>query len=487
MAEVALPEKKERKPREVARTYPVPQFANAGKTDAIVAILPPWQAGLARVHSDLTRSRFEGGGFPLFLDTKPLAGSSVLSQRQWKSVTNQAFAATRSWEALAKLHVSSLISRSSLSEDMKFDLYRVNAYRAWWRKDGSLLALKDEAAPSDEVYRLARHMIKRVTRSHPRPRLGSVRTLLMDGPIANVQRANGTSFDYWVKITTLTPRRPIYVPLRSYAHMETAPGKVSNYAQVRVDEHNQVAVSLVRKNAVAPLRTEGAVVGVDWGMSHLFATSDGQLLGNRIFPWLQARDTELVALSRALQKQGVKLRSSRRYRALVQRIREYTVNEINRVLNNLSKRHIRALVVEKLDFRGGGMSARMNRLLSKSARATVEAKLVALTETAGITVTYVNPAYTSQECSSCTNIDSRNRSGRKFQCKFCGRTTHADINGARTILGRSQNATVPLWMFRGTVKTTIDQQFINRWGSNPTGYTPRARKNTAPVMNNSPT
>ena len=467
------PPTKERKSHEVVRTYPLPQSANVHKTEAIVAMLAPWQAGLVRVHSGLTRTRFEGARFPKFLDTKPLADTSVLSQRQWQCVTKQTFAATRSWEGIAKLRLAALIRGSKLPKNTQFWLYRVNAFRAWWFKDGSLLLPTDEEAPPAFVYRLARQMIKQVTRSHPRPRMGSIRTMQMDSLIVNVERSRARTFDYWVKISTLDRGHPVMVPLSSYKHMETAPGRVLHYAQVRVDTDNQVSVSLLRKGALAQLRTDGTVLGLDWGLSHMFATSDGQLLGNTTFPWLKERDAELLALMRALQKQGIKLRASRRYRALTRRIREHIVNEVNRVLNQLSRRNIRAIVVEKLDFRGGGMSPRMNHLLSKSARATIRAKLTSLTETAGIAVTYVHPAYTSQQCASCTNIDFRNRSGELFRCRFCGRESHADINGARTILGRSHNDSVRLWMYRGLVKKIIDAQFTQHWGSPPTGLTRR--------------
>ncbi|WP_166790037.1 zinc ribbon domain-containing protein [Cryobacterium sp. Sr3] len=468
-----VPLTKGRKPREVVRTYPLPNSANVRKTEAIVAMLAPWQAGLVRVHSGLTRTRFEGAHFPKFLDTKPLAETSVLSQRQWQCVTKQAFAATRSWEEIAKQRVAVLIRGSRIPKNTQFWLYRVNAFRAWWLKDGSLLLPTDEEAPPAAAYRLSRQMIKQVTRSHPRPRLGSIRTMQMDSLIANVERSRAKTFDYWVKISTLDRGHPVMVPLSSYRHMETAPGRVLHYAQVRVDTDNQVSVSLLRKNALAQLRTDGTVLGLDWGLSHMFATSAGQLLGNTIFTWRKERDAELLALTRALQKQGIKPNASRRYRALTRRIREHTVNEVNRILNQLSRRSIRAIVVERLDFRGGSMSPRMNHLLSRSARATVKAKLTSLTEVAGIAVTYENPAYTSQQCASCTNIDFRNRSGELFRCRFCGRKSHADINGARTILGRSHNDSVQLWMYRGTVKKIIDAQFTQHWGSPPTGLTRR--------------
>lgn len=52
----------------------------------------------------------------------------------------------------------------------------------------------------------------------------------------------------------------------------------------------------------------------------------------------------------------------------------------------------------------------------------------------GIEVKYVKPAYTSQRCSKCGNIDSENRPSQAvFVCKECGYKLNADVNAARNI------------------------------------------------------
>jgi transposase len=48
----------------------------------------------------------------------------------------------------------------------------------------------------------------------------------------------------------------------------------------------------------------------------------------------------------------------------------------------------------------------------------------------GISVEYVNPAYSSQTCHQCFNLGSRK--GERFNCLTCGEQ-HADVNASHVI------------------------------------------------------
>ncbi|MFB0630875.1 zinc ribbon domain-containing protein [Streptomyces sp. AB3(2024)] len=52
---------------------------------------------------------------------------------------------------------------------------------------------------------------------------------------------------------------------------------------------------------------------------------------------------------------------------------------------------------------------------------------------------YVDPAYTSQECSECGYTDRKNRVGQAtFACRSCGALLHADDNASHNIARKGE-------------------------------------------------
>ncbi|GAB0107235.1 hypothetical protein JMUB6875_62290 [Nocardia sp. JMUB6875] len=464
------------------RAYRLPTTANSGKLLAVAELLPHWQRGLVHVQLLQTRKLREGEtrlGWLGGQEAKSLPG--YLSQRQWKSVVNQVNMALTSWQGLAVSGVRDLIGELDVADEVRTDLYRVNARKAWWADE----VIIDGRAVSPEVMARSKELIRQWLWRNPFPNLAGVRTMLMDGPIAGVSAAAGPHADFWVRVSTLTAGKPVSIPLHGYPYFDDAAGEVRNFTQVHVSDEGTVSFSLVKKSLPANLRECGDALGIDWGLANIFTTSDGQILGQAMFEWLRERDTELTTLTASLQRQGIKLRDSQRFRALNQRVRAYVRNEINRLFNRLAARDIRQLVVEKLDFRFGGLSRRLNRILSRAGRTAVTEKLASLTESHGIAVVEVNPAHTSRQCSGCGYTDKRNRTSQKrFHCRFCGNRLLADINAARNILRRSQNQGG--WLSLGTdrVLAQLDQDFTAAWRYDPTRLrerpTPRGRSTAPP-------
>ncbi len=187
----------------------------------------------------------------------------------------------------------------------------------------------------------------------------------------------------------------------------------------------------------AKLRTEGEALGLDWGMVNLFTTSDGRRLGSKMLQKLQIYDKLLMEIQAELQRNNESLKTNPEYQRLQSKIRNFVKNEIGRILNNLAKEDLKELVVEKLNFAGGGMSRTLNRLLTRTGRKALQTKLTRLDEEQGVTTTEVQAAYTSQMCAHCGHTDKKNRQNQaKFKCQCCGYTCNADVNAAFNILQR---------------------------------------------------
>lgn len=109
----------------------------------------------------------------------------------------------------------------------------------------------------------------------------------------------------------------------------------------------------------------------------------------------------------------------------------------------------------KLDFRAAGLSKRMNRLIGRTYRSVVKAKLARLEEQYGIQIVAVNPAYTSQECSRCHHVSKHNRKSQKdFVCRHCHYSCNADVNAGRVInQGRSLMLEFPVYKKSSTSRT----------------------------------
>ncbi|WP_436791554.1 RNA-guided endonuclease InsQ/TnpB family protein [Yinghuangia sp. YIM S10712] len=58
---------------------------------------------------------------------------------------------------------------------------------------------------------------------------------------------------------------------------------------------------------------------------------------------------------------------------------------------------------------------------------------------AGVPLVYVDPSYTSRQCSQCGHTDRRNRVDQAtFACRSCGAVMHADDNASRNIARRGE-------------------------------------------------
>ena len=281
------------------------------------------------------------------------------------------------------------------------------------------------------------------------------------GSIARpVKATQGGTVGWWVTLSTLEKGRKIAVPLLTYAHHAERPGRVINGVQVN-ERGGRLSFGVVTDMGAVCATSRADYQGygtlaLDFGLSTLFATSEGQLLGQGWLKRLKRYDALISMIAASQQRAGRKPRDSRRYRALVEDVRGFLRTKVGRVLNRLVEQgKPKELVLERLDFRHSDLSRRLNAILRNCGRKVIQDKLRDLEERFGVTSTEVNAAYTSQTCSCCGYVDKRNRRDQKtFLCLWCGHRMHADLNAAANIQAR--RARPNGWLFQGKAAVLVD-------------------------------
>jgi putative transposase len=182
----------------------------------------------------------------------------------------------------------------------------------------------------------------------------------------------------------------------------------------------------------------GGFVGVDVGIANIATTSDGTRHSGAT---LNAHRHRQRRLRRRLQAKATKsakrlLKARRRKEA---RFAANTNHVISKSIVTEAKRTGRGIALEDLQ----GIRDRVR--LRKPQRVTLHSwsfrQLGAFigykAARAGVALVYVDPAYTSQQCSRCGHVDKKNRPDQEtFACTSCGFAEHADVNAARNIATR---------------------------------------------------
>ena len=382
-----------------------------------------------------------------------------------------------------------LVSRSSLSPSVRHQLHSLNRRGLWFatgpvtiqqdRPDSKGKLKKALVVIPTEVMRLARCLIRRALARHRRPHFRRYQFQL-DQRVSTVQSAHTAQHPDWLMLSLGDGKNKLALPLQVHPKFITRnllarhgqdeaqawKPDVSGSPSPKLDRNPHPSRFRIPHTTRLLLAADGLslrigvlsdmraafeqqcssytpmkpdqVLGLDLGLATLLATDDGELHGRGWMDRLTVLDACLTGIARHRQRLGLRLNTSRRYRAKVQQLRGWLKTEIHRIVNRLVARKRPArIVMEALDFRSPNLSRRLNRLISNFGKGLLTEKMKELEAQFGIVTEYRPAAYTSQECHGCGYIDARNRvSQAKFHCKFCGLTQHADVQGARVLVQR---------------------------------------------------
>lgn len=180
-------------------------------------------------------------------------------------------------------------------------------------------------------------------------------------------------------------------------------------------------------------------VGVDLGIVNIATTSDGDRVSGSRLNRYRARQQRMRTRLQAKNTSSAR-RLLRNYRRKDARFATDLNHKISKNIVAVAERTGRGIAVERLT----GIRARVR--LRKPQRATLHSwafgqlgeSLRYKATLSGLTLTQVDPAFTSQTCHPCGHVDKRSRrSQAKFICVRCGFVGHADHNAARDIAQRA--------------------------------------------------
>ena len=139
-------------------------------------------------------------------------------------------------------------------------------------------------------------------------------------------------------------------------------------------------------------------------------------------------------LERMIRKADAPYRKLRRY---YQMLDKAVHDSVDRYISSITREDL--TVLERLDIQEFKKSRKVNGMMSTFARGKLQQRLMQELNWRGFDFKEVEPAYTSQTCPVCSNLDKANRNGKTFTCTYCGYQDDADHVGSLCIRMRADD------------------------------------------------
>ncbi|MHA1557856.1 MAG: RNA-guided endonuclease InsQ/TnpB family protein [Candidatus Heimdallarchaeota archaeon] len=224
--------------------------------------------------------------------------------------------------------------------------------------------------------------------------------------------------------------------------IEKLPVTETNHAIVRLKPfYDKFILELVYEKELPVIKSkeEQKVLGLDFGVNNLVATSDGLIIKGGVVKSInQFYNKKKAKLQKQLSKQG--LTTSKRKQQLM-RWRNNKLHDLfhkasKAIIQHCVKNNINTLVIGR--NKNWKQKIRMGKKSNQKFASVPFFKLIQMlqykAEEQGIEVTLVTEEYTSQTCSCCSYRSRRNRKYRGlFVCRRCHVVLNADVNAAINI------------------------------------------------------
>ena len=242
--------------------------------------------------------------------------------------------------------------------------------------------------------------------------------MILSAQVVKIEKGRN-SFDLWLVLSSIGEGIKIYLPLKRHRHFNFfANWKMSNSVVIH---QNDVQFSF--EIETGPKKNAGPQIGIDVGINHLLATSEGELLGSEVRLLIQ------------------KIKNKRQGSKAYQKAKKTLSYYLHKTVKEFFKTHdLLLVVVEHLQGLKQGKQPNRGKEFRKTLSNWNYRELLDIiqmrTEENRVCFRSVNPYKTSQQCPICSHTERGNRSNEKFCCLRCGYSEQADLVGARNILDR---------------------------------------------------
>lgn len=222
------------------------------------------------------------------------------------------------------------------------------------------------------------------------------------------------AFDYAVKLIGSGAPRMV-LPIKSTKCVnEFIANGWSMAKTIRIGRKgNRLWIDFIFEKERPALKESGNIVGMDSNYKAGFVLSNGQVVGDFLYPIIQ----------------GFAKRQKHTHSQIV--------SLLGQAIRQIDFSHIRVLCIENLKNvkkgKRGKFPRLLNRRLSHWCYSLCNDLLSRHCEEQGVRLERKNPAYTSQFCRSCYKWDRRNRVGDEFKCVHCGESDDADHNASKNL------------------------------------------------------
>ncbi len=226
---------------------------------------------------------------------------------------------------------------------------------------------------------------------------------------------NETSFDIYITLSSLGQKLKVALPVKRTRVFN----KWAKLGKLKQGCRLTNTSIIVQFECEQPINNNKNKLGIDIGIDSCLSLSNGVQINTC------PHGHTLKSIQSTLAR---RIKGSKSFK----RAQRHRSNFMSWCVNQLNKYNLSHVVIE--DIKHLRKNKITNRFMSHWTYDELTRKLSLFCESNNVCLNKVNPAYTSQRCEQCGNVQTENRKGTVFKCVLCGYTTNADLNAARNIL-----------------------------------------------------